>query len=1672
VSKESRAKFFLIASFLLVFFIAILVSATVNLESPADNAWTSTDNDTQAFVFNISTTAGFVEGQVECNLSLNSNVVAINSSVVNDTSTTLYSNTTFNQGANTWYVLCSNTTDTNQTATRTLNFDTGDPTADIETANHTWVYDTTPSISFNVTDALDTPIAYQFYVDDAADGVASGTATNASSSSDDLNTLSAGTHTVLVEATDEAGNKKNSTLITLFVDDVAPTVTLISPADNTNTTTAAQSLQFNVTDNLGSPYNCTLYIDGVHNTSNLTTQNATTTVFSITFDEGVHTWNVSCLDNASTQGSAVSTITVDQNPPVPIIETANHTWFSNYIGGWPTINFNVTDSFADPISYKFYVDGVADATAFGTVSNATSSNDDLTGPVNGTHTMILEGTDDAGNTLNSSEWIFYVDDVSPVVTPITADNSNFSSAPASLEFNVTDNMGGPYACTLYIDGVANNSNATTLNATTTELSFGAAEGSYTWTVNCTDNASNMGSSSGRTVKLDLAGGPVINSFTLAETDTFVHDISANDDISLRVNASDTGTGVYYVEANFTEMSGDIAAADYMNLTYNAGTGLWELNVTMDDSSSYDFESKNITIRAFDYIPQAQSAGQNYFTVTLYNMTTPPLQNPCLQFSTGTTDFSTETNFESIDFTVVVDWNYSVACQYYGPGANNAFNPIARVNFTGLNFSDDATVQKISGLENALSVSLTPDNNWGNSRVYINTTFFSELNTTATVALYNLPFDNAPNITSDVDAAGYNTGSVVYTPYTHPTFGTVGNLTFNVDGFSGYNISDVSNPMITVNAPVPNMTVAQGSTQMINVTVNGTGTQVSNMTVVLDSTTYYMGNMTCYNATGSEQMNCYFNAAGLSDGTHQFVVNAWDYGGSAPGNSNSTTWNFTSDSAAPSVTNNQSNVSSIVNSNTVILLNVSATDATNVSNVTANGVLMGNHTATNYNLTTTPAALGCTVSGTCTVTFNASDYFGQYNDSVVTSFLVDVGPPSVSNISVTNATNVSSSVAVNIQAAVSDPAGVASVTANGNTMYLLSGSIYHANLTAGNLGCAADATCTITINATDTLGNYNDTESTTYYVDDAAPAVTGLSANPSEVQSTGVFQFNATVNDASGISSVLVNGSTLALLSGAVYSNSTLTPTALSCPSGTCNLAVTATDIAGNTNSTVTTTITVDDTDPVASFTYNSTNLIKSSGSVTLNVTVTESNTVASVQANNQAMTQIGATSTWYITDTGTNLGCTSSGNCTVNFVANDTAGNSGSTSTTVQVDNDGPAVTSASVTNTTSGRAQIGIVVNIQATVSDSPAGMGTVSVNGSTMYLLSGTTWHANVSGTTLSCPANSVCNLAITATDALGNTNTTTTTSYTTDNTAPSNSTAFTASGTTTSSVSATMDEAAKCTVNYGTDSTNLSSSANSSSFSTSLSVSFSTSASTVYYYNITDCWDDLGNSQDLALGVFNFTTSAAGTTGGGGGSGGTSSSTTYDVGDITRAAGQWEIGTGDKVEFQHITNGYRGAHSIRVTKVTPEYAEFEIASTPKEVKLYIGESEDVDLDDDGTGDITVKLLDIVYSNVLLKVTSLVESKDQIELLPPRPRTPRTTAEPAVETAAEPVAAPEPVSAPVTAPAPAPAPVEAPVEDKKEWNLYYYVFGALVALVVIVLIIVLIFEHHRKKKLYNLLE
>ncbi len=280
------------------------------------------------------------------------------------------------------------------------------------------------------------------------------------------------------------------------------TTTLAAPASGL-IISSNQTLSCNATTT-ATLSNSTLYVwNSTGALINTTVQNISGTVnttnFSYNFlSEEVHSWNCLFVTITSLEQFANTNFTVTYDvtrPRVNITTPANNSWQNKG-------NLNVT----------LNENGSCLASFTGGVTNITlSSNDNRI--FNATNITLTHGTsynasyycnDSAGNFNRSTVQSFTADLTGANVTLLAPNNShNLTASSTNFVFNysIVDEI-NISSCSLILNGAVNltNSSITNISANhsfTQTLSAAA----YTWIVNCTDEAGNIGNSSARTITL-------------------------------------------------------------------------------------------------------------------------------------------------------------------------------------------------------------------------------------------------------------------------------------------------------------------------------------------------------------------------------------------------------------------------------------------------------------------------------------------------------------------------------------------------------------------------------------------------------------------------------------------------------------------------------------------------------------------------------------------------------------------------------------------------------------------------------------------------------------------------------------------------------------------------------------------------------------------------------------------------------------------------------------------------------------------------------------------------------------------------------------------------------------------------------------------------------------------
>jgi hypothetical protein len=318
------------------------------------------------------------------------------------------------EGTNNITITAKDAAQNSASITASITFDSIAPAVTINSPGSGVTNNKTPLLQFTITDGISLI---------TVDG-----ATVSKTSGQNLDSLSDGTHTVRVEATDIAGNIGFAE-VTFTVDTITPAVAI--NAVSTPTNASSQMVTGSREENAA--------VSIAANTSALvgamTYPSATTWSCTVSgLVAGSNTVTVTATDAAGNSASAAVDITFDAIVPTVSISAPGSSLTND---NTPLLTYAVSDG-----SVLVKVDGVA-------VSKV--SGDSLDVLSDGNHTVFVEATDAAGN-IGSAEVSFVVDTVAPAISinPVTTPTKNTyqtitgtreSGASVSVSVNTSATVG-------------------------------------------------------------------------------------------------------------------------------------------------------------------------------------------------------------------------------------------------------------------------------------------------------------------------------------------------------------------------------------------------------------------------------------------------------------------------------------------------------------------------------------------------------------------------------------------------------------------------------------------------------------------------------------------------------------------------------------------------------------------------------------------------------------------------------------------------------------------------------------------------------------------------------------------------------------------------------------------------------------------------------------------------------------------------------------------------------------------------------------------------------------------------------------------------------------------------------------------------------------------------------
>nr|WP_321460558.1 BapA/Bap/LapF family large adhesin [uncultured Vibrio sp.] len=1125
--------------------------------------------------------------------------------------------------------------------------------------NNVSTNDSTPALSGTVDDMTATIIVTVDGTDYSATNNGDGTWTLAD---DTLPTLADNSYTVTVTATDEAGNQGTATGM-LVVDTTAPAAPVLDPTNGseiTGTAEAGSEVQVDV-DGDGTP-DYTTVADGNGDWS--ITPDAPladgTTVTATASDEA---GNMSAPANVVVDGVAPSVLVND-------VTTNDAT---------PALTGTVDDATATILVTVNGTDYLATNNGDGTW---TLADDTLPALADNSYTVTVTATDEAGNQ-GTATGTLEVDTVVPVVS---VNDALTNDATPALTGTVDDTTA---SVTVTVNGTdylaTNNGDGTWTLADDTLPTL--ADNSYTVTVTATDEVGNQGTATG-TLEVDTTA-PVVT----------VNDVLTNDATPALTGTVDDTTATIIVTVDGT---------DY--LATNNGDGTWTL--ADDTLPALADSSYTVTVTASD------SAGnQGTATSTLVIDTAAP-DAPVINAGngaeiSGTAEANSEINIDvngdgTPDYTATADENGNWSVTPDSP-LNDGTEVVATATDQAGNISDPAsstinsaaatvTVNSEVTNDNTPPLSGTISDPTATVIVNLNGTNYLAVNNgdgTWTIGDDTVPVltdGHYPLVVTATTATGVSStasGSLTIdtvapdAPTLDPTNGSEitgtaeagSEVQVDVDGDGTPDYTAVADGngdwSITPDAPLADGTTvtatasdeAGNMSAPANVVVDGVAPSVlvndvttndatpaltgavddatATILVTVDGTDYLATN----NGDGTWTL-ADDTLPALADNSYTVTVTATD----EAGNQGTATGTLEVDTVVPVVS-----VNDALTNDATPALTGTVDDATATILVTVNGT---DYPATNNGDGTWTLAddtLPALADNSYTVTVTATDEAG--NQGTATGTLeVDTVVPVVSvNDALTNDATPA------LTGTVDDTTASVTVTVNGTDYLATNNGDGTWTLADDTLPTLADNSYTVTVTATDEVGNQG-TATGTLEVDTTATVVTvnDVLTNDATPALTG------TVDDATATILVTVNGTDYLATNNGDGTWTLADDTLPALADNSYTVTVTATDEAGN-QGTATGTLEVDTVVPVVSVNDALTN--DATPALTGTVDDTTASVTVTVNGTDYLATNNGD-GTWTLADD--TLPTLADNSYTVTVTATDEVGNQGTASGSLAVDTSAP----------------------------------------------------------------------------------------------------------------------------------------------------------------------------------------------------------------------------------------------------------------------------------------------------------------------------------------------------------------------------------------------------------------
>ncbi|MCF7861918.1 DUF2341 domain-containing protein [Candidatus Woesearchaeota archaeon] len=315
----------------------------------------------------------------------------------------------------------------------------------------------------------------------------------------DLYNLIGGDHSWRVNCTDDSPLQNNilssTWIFTVGSDETPPDIILIEPDNETTDTDGDITIIFTVDDYLSGVEQCSLYLNGSFNQSNMSIDEAVTQYFYFdNMQEGQYRYYINCSDDSGNDNTKISEekffdVNYDFDAPVISLVTPLEDYHS--LVGSLDLVYNVTDE-NEITNCSLYINGTWNdsSTSITKDSNQTFSLVNLDNAYYGWNIVCYDVSDNKNNN-NSETRNFSVgpDLLAPQITLFAPSNeSHDTDGEVVFTYQVYDESSGIESCTVYVEGTPADTDSDVVENSTEGLIASLSDGSYSWFINCTDDS--------------------------------------------------------------------------------------------------------------------------------------------------------------------------------------------------------------------------------------------------------------------------------------------------------------------------------------------------------------------------------------------------------------------------------------------------------------------------------------------------------------------------------------------------------------------------------------------------------------------------------------------------------------------------------------------------------------------------------------------------------------------------------------------------------------------------------------------------------------------------------------------------------------------------------------------------------------------------------------------------------------------------------------------------------------------------------------------------------------------------------------------------------------------------------------------------------------------------------